>query len=92
MTVSMLTTIDNHFDPFTQFDEWLAFDLSESMKSYAPKTKQFLRRDCCSYVSAQCLTSDELSFEDQNDDVAHAVDEIVRTNPLGIYTKVTKEF
>ncbi len=25
-TVSMLTTLDNPFDPFSQFDEWYAWD------------------------------------------------------------------
>ena len=25
----MLTTVDNPFDPFTQFDQWLSFDTAQ---------------------------------------------------------------
>ena len=37
--VFMITTIDNPFNPFTQYDEWLAFD--EQMGYY---TNNYLAR------------------------------------------------
>ena len=33
MIESMLTTTDNPFDPFIQFDEWYAFDESKGYHS-----------------------------------------------------------
>ena len=73
---SMLTTTDNPFSPFTQFDEWLAFD---NEKGY----------DTCSYLARIVKTSDDLSEEDQQLAITRAIDEIVAFNILGIYKKVT---
>ena len=71
----MLTTIDNPFDPFTQWDDWKRFD--EHMKYYT-----------CSYLARIAKTSDDLSDEDNEREIARAIDEIVRFNINGMYKKV----
>lgn len=72
-----LTTVDNPFDPFTQFREWYTFDLS---KGY--NTPGLLARLVAS--------SYELSDADQALIVQQAIDEIVRENALGLYRKVPR--
>lgn len=76
-TVVMLTTIDNPFDPFEQFDEWSAFD--ESKGYYT-----------CAYLARIVKTSNELSDEDESLAIADAINEIISLNVLGIYKKVIK--
>ena len=71
----MLTTIDNPFNPFTQFDEWFAFDLS---KGY--NTCNLLAR--IANVSTELPENLNALFFEQ------AMDEIVKTNVLGLYRKV----
>ena len=78
MTVSMLTTIDNPFDPFKQFDDWFAFDEAKGYHT-------------CSYLARIAKTSDELSEQDEADAIDSAIDEIVSMNVLGIYRKVSIE-
>lgn len=73
--VVMLTTTDNPFDPFTQFDEWNAFD---EAKGYFT----------CSYLGRVAYTSSDLSDLDQAMAVEEAMNEIISNNPLGIYKKV----
>ena len=73
----MLTTVDNPFDPFTQFKEWLSFDTSAGYH-----TSSFLAR--------LVQTSDDLSDADQQVAIQDAIDEIVRENVLGIYKKVSR--
>jgi hypothetical protein len=77
MAKHMLTTVDNPFDPFTQFDEWLVYD---SQSGY--ETPSFLARIV--------RTSNELSSADEDLAVEQAIDEIVRENVLGIYRKVSR--
>jgi hypothetical protein len=72
----MLTTIDNPFDPFTRFDEWLEFDQAAGYN-----TSQYLARIV--------RTSDELSEADQDLALEQGIDEIVSENVLGIYVKVS---
>lgn len=74
----MLTTIDNPFDPFTQFDEWKMFD--EAAGYY---TLQYLARIT--------KTSNDLSQEDEEHAIDLAIDEIIKLNVLGIYKKVYKK-
>jgi len=74
---SMLTTIDNPFDPFTQFDDWFRFD---EEKGY--HTCQFLAR-----VSRASTDMSDEEYEKAND---RAIDEIVEYNVRGIDKKVVK--
>ena len=78
MRQSMLTTIDNPFNPFDQFDEWFAYDFSKGYHT-------------CSYLARIAKTSDELSPQDEDLAIEQAIDEIVRLNVLGIYRKVYKD-
>lgn len=72
----MLTTKDNPYNPFTQWDDWYAFDESQGY--------------CTSgYLARIVKTSDELSDKDQFDATMEAVDEIIELNPDGLYVKVT---
>lgn len=75
---SMLTTVDNPYNPFTQFDEWFAFDTSKGYNT-------------CSYLARITKTSDELSETDEALASEKAMDEIVSINVLGNYLKVTRE-
>lgn len=73
----MLTTYDNPFDPFTQWDEWFAYDMSAGYN-----TPGLLAR--------VAQTSDELSDLDQFLAVQDAIDEIVSENVSGIHKKVKR--
>lgn len=74
----MLTTIDNPFDPFTQWDEWRRFD--EDMGYFT-----------CSYLARIAKTSDDLSEADYDEAINDAIDEIVSFNILGIYRKTYRQ-
>lgn len=74
----MLTTVDNPFDPFTNFDEWYAYD--ESM-GYC--TSSFLAR--------VAMVSDELSEPDQAIAIQDAIDEIIQENVSGMWRKVSRD-
>ena len=74
-TAVFLTTIDNPFNPNTQWDDWLRYD--EDHGYYTT-----------SYLARIAKTSDELSSADYLDAVEQAVDEICELNLLGLYTKL----
>jgi hypothetical protein len=74
---SMLSTIDNPYNPFTHFEEWYAFDMQKGYNS-------------CGYLARIARTSDELSELDNDIAIDTAIDEIVSLNILGIYIKVTR--
>ena len=78
MIQSMLTTTDNPYDPFDDYDEWYAYDNS---KGY--NTPGLLARIT--------ITSDELSEPDQYLAIDQAIDEIVLENVSGIFKKVSRD-
>ncbi len=73
---SMLTTLDNPYNPFTQFDDWYAFDVGMGYNT-------------CSYLSRIAIVSEELSDADIDLAIERAIDEIVELNLIGKYIKVT---
>lgn len=72
----MLTTIDNPYNPFTEYDEWWAFDQSAGYYTIQ-------------YLARITRTSSELSETDQDLALEEAIDEIVRENITGVYKKVS---
>lgn len=72
-----LTTFDNPFDPFEQFDQWFLFDTEKGYNS-------------CAYLARIARTSDQLSDAEYNDEIERAIDEIIRMDFMNIYKKVTK--
>lgn len=82
MSACFVTTLDNPFDYFTQFDEWYAFDTSHG---YDVIGRPY---DTCNYVARIANTSVEMSENDYNKAIETAVDEICRLNVTGNYKKV----
>lgn len=73
----MLTTVDNPFDPFTQFDEWLTYDITMGYNS-------------SSFLDRVAKVSHELSEPDQHKAIQDAIDEIVTENVSGMWKKVAR--
>jgi hypothetical protein len=71
----MLTTVDNPYDPFTQWDEWFAWD--QSAGYHTP-----------GLLARVARLSDDLSEADEHRIIQAAIDEIVRENVLGVHKKV----
>ena len=76
MAKTMLTTLDNPFDPFLDFDRWYSFDVEKGYHT-------------CGYLARIANSSDDLSDAEQEYEQEAAIDEIVELNILGIYKKVT---
>lgn len=73
-----LTTIDNPFDVFDEYEKWLAYD-----QNVGHFTNELLGR--------VVYFSDDLSEVDQNLAVEQAIDEIVELDPFLKYKKVSRE-
>lgn len=74
----MLTTIDNPYDPFTEFDEWFAYDEGKGYHT-------------CQYLGRIARSTENFLMEDEQKYAEEAIDEIIKYNILGIYKKVVKE-
>lgn len=78
MAKCMLTTYDNPYDPFNQFDSWYQFDLD---KGY----------DCCGYLARIARTSDQLTDAENDREIERAIDEIIKYDFMDVYKKVKEE-
>ena len=66
---SMLTTIDNPFNPFTEFDRWWKEDL-------------LLGHDCCGLLANESNVSDVSSDEVNDKAIIEAMERIVKKEPM----------
>ena len=71
----MLTTFDNPYNPFTQFDNWFYFDAEKGYNTPA-------------YLGRIAKTSDEFTEEEYNQAIENAIDEIIKYDFLNIYKKI----
>lgn len=78
MRACMLTTVDNPYDPFDQFDSWYQFDMDKGYSS-------------CSYLARIARTSDQLTEQENNEEIEHAINEIIKYDFQNIYRKVVRE-
>jgi len=74
----MLTTLDNPFNPFVQWDQWFAFDMRQGYNT-------------CAYLARIVKTSHELSEVEEALAINQAIQEILELNSLGIYIVVTRK-
>ena len=73
-----LSTIDNPYNPFTQFTDWLMFDNDKGYQS-------------CAYLARIANCSDQMSDEENNEEIERAIDEIIKYDFRGIFTKVKND-
>lgn len=73
----MLTTSDNPYDPFEQFQSWFLFDVEKGYNS-------------CAYLGRIARTSEQLSDEENNIIIEEAIDEIIKYDFRNIYKKVKR--
>lgn len=77
MAECALTTNDNPFDPFDQFDSWLMYDMDKGYNSSA-------------FLARIARTSDQLSDSENEREIERAIDEILKYDFLNMYKKVTR--
>jgi hypothetical protein len=75
MALHMLTTVDNPFDPVTQWDEWLSYD----------ETAGYFTNNLLARIAR---LSPDLSDADEVVAIEQAIDEIVEENVNGLYRKI----
>lgn len=75
--VTMLTTIDNPWNPFRNWDEWYAYD--ERM-GYCT----------CGLIARLAATSDAVGDDVNTQEIEDAKNEIIRLNPNGLWCKVRR--
>lgn len=66
---SMLTTFDNPFNPFTEFDRWWKEDL-------------LLGHNCCGLLANESNVSDIASDEVNDNAIIEAMERIVKREPM----------
>lgn len=75
---AMLSTVDNPWNPFTNFDEWYAFDVGHGYHS-------------CAVLDRFARTSDALSDADNSIEISNAIDEIIKFDPFHRFIKVVQD-
>lgn len=73
----MLSTIDNPFNPFEDFNSWLLFDIEKGYNS-------------CAYLARIANLSDDLTEQEANIEIERAIDEIIKYDFRDIYIKVVR--
>ena len=73
-----LTTVDNPYDPFKQFDSWFLYDVE---KGY----------NCCALLDRVAGTSPDLTDDEANVIIEDAIDRIIKNDFMNIYKKVKKD-
>lgn len=82
-TEYMLTLIDNPFDYFTDFREWLKFDIEYCQKNNINLT-------CCEYLARIANVSDEMTQKERDNEIERAIDQIISYDFRNLYKKVSK--
>ena len=73
-----LTTNDNPYSPFDDFDKWFMFDNDHGYNS-------------CAYLARVARTSDAMTPQENSRALEEAIDDIVRLDFMNVYKKVSKE-
>ena len=70
-----LTTFDNPFNPFENFDEWFAFDIQHGYNT-------------CGKLMRIANVENNMSEVEYNNEIERAIDEIIKYDFVELYRKV----
>ena len=70
-----LTTIDNPYNPLTQFDKWFLYDTEKGYNS-------------CALLARIANLDPNMTEKEEDEEVERAVDEIVKQDFTSLYRKV----
>lgn len=73
-----LTTFDNPYNPFEQFDSWNRFDMEHDYCT-------------CAYLGRIARTSDQFTEQENDVEIERAIDEIIKYDFRNIYKKVYQD-
>jgi hypothetical protein len=73
----MLTTIDNPYDLFEQFNLWFMFDVEKGYYT-------------CSKIARIAQLTSDMTQKEENEEVERAIDEIIKYDFLDVYKKVKR--
>lgn len=73
-----ITTTDNPFDPFDDYNSWFMFDVE---KGYYTSSK----------IARLTKTTEDMTEKEENEAIERAIDRLIEIDPLDIYTKIVKE-
>lgn len=76
---SMLTTVDNPYDPFEQFIEWFMFDIE---KGY----------NCCGVLARIANIPEDATQIEADAEILRAIDQIIKYDFTDTYKKVTRSY
>ena len=74
---TMLTTVDNPYDPIDDFMNWYMFDVEKGYNS-------------CSYLARIAKTSEQFTDLENEEEIERAIDEIIKYDFMNIYVKVQR--
>ena len=75
--VCMLSTVDNPYNPFEDFDSWFMFDTEKGYYS-------------CSRLDRIAHFTDDMTQKEIDEETERAIDEIIKYDFMDTYIKVTK--
>ena len=71
----MITTFDNPYNPFEQFESWFLFDVEKGYNT-------------CSYLDRIANLSEDLTDKEVEEETERAIDEIIKNDFMNIYKKI----
>ena len=78
MMAAMITTVDNPFDPRTNYPSWYEWDVENGYNT-------------CAYLARVALLADEMPEEVTDAQIEMAIDEIIQIHNGGMYIKLPLE-
>ena len=73
-----ITTIDNPFDPFDDFNSWFMFDVE---KGYYTNSK----------LARLIKIDDSMTEKEEIEEIERAIDRLIEIDPLDLYKKIVRE-
>lgn len=64
-----ITTIDNPYNPFTEFNDWWSYDVQHGYMT-------------CERLASITTLSDALSDEENNQTISDSIDELIKTGAI----------